>query len=98
MSDLFDAIDRLLARPADLPAPEVRLLLRRADGLTQEQVANVLGVSRLSFLRWESGQVDPRPRHRAAYSRLLDGWAVKYPGVAQTDRNDNMGEAAVRAP
>ncbi|WP_406396523.1 helix-turn-helix domain-containing protein [Streptomyces sp. NBC_00887] len=57
--------------------------LRRADGLTQEEVARALGVSRVAFLRWENGQVVPRAQHLAAYSRLLTGLAAKHPEVGQ---------------
>ncbi|MFB7293567.1 helix-turn-helix domain-containing protein [Actinacidiphila glaucinigra] len=86
MSDLFDAVDALLSQPAEvLPSPEMRARLREADGLTQRQVAEALGVTRLSFLRWETGQATPHPRRRAAYLRLLNGWAAKHPSVAATD-------------
>jgi HTH-type transcriptional regulator/antitoxin MqsA len=83
MTDLFGAVDELLSRPADvLPPPEVRSRLRRASGLTQEEVAKAFGVHRMAFLRWENGQSMPRPRHRAAYLRLLKGWAEKHPEAA----------------
>jgi HTH-type transcriptional regulator/antitoxin MqsA len=36
----------------------------------------------MAFLRWENGQSLPRPRHRAAYLRLLKGWAQRYPEAA----------------
>ncbi|WP_328541125.1 helix-turn-helix domain-containing protein [Streptomyces sp. NBC_00344] len=81
MSELFDAVDALLARPA-FPPP-VRARLRRADGLTQAEVAAALGVSRLSFQRWETGLATPHPRHRAAYTRLLEGLAAKHPAAVE---------------
>ncbi|MGW2353654.1 helix-turn-helix domain-containing protein [Actinacidiphila glaucinigra] len=90
VSELFDAVDALLARsrPSELPPPDVRARLRRADGLTQEEVAEVFGVSRLSFQRWETGLTTPRPEHRAAYSRLLSGWAAKHPQALTAGRSE----------
>ncbi|MEV0185826.1 helix-turn-helix domain-containing protein [Streptomyces sp. NPDC050625] len=84
MTDLFEAVDSLLSRSADaLPPPEVRARLRKASGLTQEGVAEAFGVHRMAFLRWENGQSMPRPKHRAAYLRLLKGWARKHPEAAE---------------
>ncbi|MET9913577.1 helix-turn-helix domain-containing protein [Streptomyces sp. NPDC006476] len=83
MTDLTDVVDELLSRPADvLPPPEVRARLRKASGLTQEEIADAFGVHRMAFLRWENGHSMPRPRHRAAYLRLLKGWAQKHPEAA----------------
>ncbi|MFF3312953.1 helix-turn-helix domain-containing protein [Streptomyces sp. NPDC002952] len=83
MSDLFEAVDALLTRPAEeLPPPAVRARLRKAAGLTQEEVADAFGVHRMAMLRWENGQSMPRRRHRDAYLRLLHGWARKYPEAA----------------
>lgn len=82
MSDLLDAVDALLARSDDMPPPEIRARLRKADGLTQDEVAAVFGVTRVAFHRWETGLATPRRRHREAYVRLLSGWAQKYPEAA----------------
>ncbi|MGW1534473.1 helix-turn-helix domain-containing protein [Streptomyces aureus] len=84
MSELLNAVDALLARPDRLPSPEVRARLRKADGLTQEEVAEVFGVTRVAFNRWEVGAAKPRRRHLEAYARLLQGWAAKYPEAAMT--------------
>ncbi|MFD6823347.1 helix-turn-helix domain-containing protein [Streptomyces sp. NPDC060085] len=65
-----------------MPSPEVRARLRKADGLTQEEVAEVFGVTRVAFNRWEVGAAKPRKRHLEAYARLLQGWAVKHPEAA----------------
>ncbi|MFF4763208.1 helix-turn-helix domain-containing protein [Streptomyces sp. NPDC001292] len=83
VSELLDAVDALLARPDTLPSPEVRARLRKADGLTQEEVAQVFGVTRVAFHRWETGVAKPRRRHLEAYVRLLNGWAAKHPEAAQ---------------
>lgn len=83
MSDLTAAVDALLARPDLMPPPGVRAQLRKASGLTQEEVAEVFGVTRVAFHRWETGAATPRRRHRDAYVRLLNGWAAKHPEAAQ---------------
>ncbi|WP_333774686.1 type II toxin-antitoxin system MqsA family antitoxin [Streptomyces sp. IBSBF 3136] len=82
MSELLDAVDALLVRPDAMPPPEIRARLRKADGLTQEEVASVFGVTRVAFNRWEVGAAKPRRRHLEAYVRLLRGWAAKHPGAA----------------
>ncbi|WP_308402164.1 helix-turn-helix transcriptional regulator [Streptomyces sp. RKAG293] len=87
VSELLEAVDALLNRPADLPAPAVRGRLRRADRLTQEQVAKALGVKRLAVVRWEAGKTEPRPPYREAYAHLLKGLAAKYPAaLAEPDQ------------
>ena len=83
MSELLDAVDALLVRPDVMPPPEVRARLRKADGLTQEEVAEVFGVTRVAFNRWEVGAAKPRRRHLEAYVRLLKGWAAKHPQAAE---------------
>ncbi|MEV0324575.1 helix-turn-helix domain-containing protein [Streptomyces sp. NPDC050658] len=83
MTDRIAAVDALLTRsPIELPAPAVRSHLRKAVGWTQEEVAEALGVHRQAFMRWETGQARPHPRNRAAYLRLLQGWASQCPDVA----------------
>ncbi|MFI6689176.1 helix-turn-helix domain-containing protein [Streptomyces sp. NPDC050485] len=82
MSQLFTAVDELLAGAADLPKPDVRVRLRRASNLTQAQVAEALGVTPLAVLRWEKGQSEPRAERRKAYLRLLNGWAERHPEAA----------------
>jgi HTH-type transcriptional regulator/antitoxin MqsA len=81
-SDLIHAVEALVARPDELPPPEVRARLRKADGLTQEEVASVFGVTRVAFNRWEVGAARPRRRHLEAYVHLLRGWAAKHPEAA----------------
>ncbi|WP_331730962.1 helix-turn-helix domain-containing protein [Streptomyces sp. NBC_01174] len=71
----------MLTRSPDLPAPSARARLRKADRLTQQQVADLLGVRRLAVARWEAGNVEPREPHRQAYIRLLAGLAVKHPAA-----------------
>lgn len=44
---------------------------RRAVGLTQEQLAAVLGVERSTVYRWESGIVTPRPEVQPKLAKRL---------------------------
>ncbi|MGW9030984.1 telomere-associated protein Tap [Streptomyces sp. NPDC055722] len=79
---LFTAVDALLeqaAAPDALPAPAERKRLREAASLSQEQIAQALNVRRETVTGWESGRTEPRPPKRAAYIRLLDGLADRFP-------------------
>ncbi|GFH39232.1 telomere-associated protein Tap [Streptomyces pacificus] len=87
---LFGAVDALLEEVASrepLPAPPERKRLREAAGLSQEQVAGVLQVRREAVSGWEAGRTEPRAPKRAAYARLLEGLAARYPA-------EEMGPAA----
>ncbi|MGW5679018.1 telomere-associated protein Tap [Streptomyces sp. NPDC003860] len=79
MSELFDAVDALLASRATLPPPAERKRLRAAHGLTIDEVATALKVRRATVSGWESGKTEPRPPERDAYARLLDKLAELYP-------------------
>ncbi|WP_345045727.1 helix-turn-helix transcriptional regulator [Streptomyces sannanensis] len=68
-----------------LPPPPVRAKLRLAAGLTQQEVAEAVGVKRLAVARWELGQTHPRRPHRAAYMHLLNRLAERYPDAAKPD-------------
>ncbi|MFB7852439.1 helix-turn-helix domain-containing protein [Streptomyces sp. NPDC056053] len=82
MSELFDAVDALLASRATLPPPAERKRLRAAHGLTIDEVATALKVRRATVSGWEAGKTEPRPPERDAYARLLDGLAQLYPADA----------------
>ncbi|MGW3498635.1 telomere-associated protein Tap [Streptomyces sp. NPDC001020] len=88
MSELFDAVDALLASRAALPPPAERKRLRKAHGLTVDEVAGALRVRRATVSGWESGKTEPRPPERDAYARLLDGLAKLYPAPAGTAAPD----------
>ena len=49
----------------------MRRAWRHAAGLTLDQVAERLGVTKMTVWRWESGERTPRGQHRVEYSRLL---------------------------
>nr|WP_237527868.1 helix-turn-helix transcriptional regulator [Streptomyces sp. SID337] len=81
---MFSAIDALLEEVAQdgLPSPEERKRLREAAGLSQEQIAKALKSRRETIGNWESGVTEPRPPKRAAYARLLEGLAARFPAPA----------------
>lgn len=89
MSELFDAVDALIASRATLPPPAERKRLRAAHGLTIDEVATALKVRRATVSGWESGKTEPRPPERDAYARLLKQLAELYPAP---------GESAVPVP
>ncbi|KES08441.1 transcriptional regulator [Streptomyces toyocaensis] len=84
MSELFDAVDALVASRAPLPPAQERKRLRTAHGLTLDEVAAVLKVRRATVSGWESVKktVEPRGPEREAYARLLNKLAELYPAPA----------------
>ncbi|KOG61157.1 telomere-associated protein Tap [Streptomyces varsoviensis] len=85
MSELFDAVDALVASASPLPPPVERKRLRVAHGLTLDQVAGALRVRRATVSGWESAKkpTEPRGPEREAYARLLKQLAELYPAPAQ---------------
>ncbi|MFD8377036.1 telomere-associated protein Tap [Streptomyces sp. NPDC059679] len=80
---LFSAVDALLEQVADpLPPPAERKRLREAAGLSQTQIAEALDTRRESVGNWETGRAEPRPPKRAAYARLLEKLAARFPAPA----------------
>ncbi|MFJ5919682.1 telomere-associated protein Tap [Streptomyces ardesiacus] len=81
MSELFDAVDALVASRSALPAAAERKRLRMAHGLTLDEVAAALRVRRATVSGWESAKkpVEPRGPEREAYARLLNQLAELYP-------------------
>lgn len=86
MSELFDAVDALVASRSPLPPPEERKRLRQAHGLTLDEVAAALKVRRATVSGWESSKTrtEPRPPEREAYARLLEKLAELYPAPTDT--------------
>jgi transcriptional regulator with XRE-family HTH domain len=54
-----------------LPAPSIRQRVRKSAGLTQSEVALLLGVDRSSVSRYESNARTPSRRIATRYSLLL---------------------------
>ncbi|MFZ4184145.1 helix-turn-helix domain-containing protein [Streptomyces sp. R02] len=102
MSELFDAVDALVASRAALPSPAERKRLRTAHGLTIEEVAAALKVRRATVSGWEAGKTEPRPPERDAYARLLNQLAELYPAPAPapvvTPATGQPGSAAEPTP
>jgi DNA-binding transcriptional regulator YiaG len=86
-SGLFASVDALLEQAAveSLPDAAERKRLREAAGLSQDQVAAALQVRRETVTGWEAGRSEPRPPKRAAYARLLDGLAARFPAPTLTE-------------
>ncbi|MER7743311.1 helix-turn-helix transcriptional regulator [Streptomyces sp. NPDC096538] len=82
MSELFDAVDALIASRSSLPLPAERKRLRQAHGLTLDEVASALQVRRATVSGWEAGKTEPRPPERNAYARMLKQLTQLYPANA----------------
>jgi DNA-binding transcriptional regulator YiaG len=54
-----------------LPSPKMARAIREAAQLSQDRVADALGVSRVCVSRWELGLRKPRRKNRAAWAALL---------------------------
>ncbi|MEU7428782.1 helix-turn-helix transcriptional regulator [Streptomyces sp. NPDC040750] len=92
MSELFDAVDALIASRSPLPPPGERRRLRQAHALTLDEVAAALHVRRATIGAWESGKTEPRPPEREAYARLLEQLAKLYPASESTGAQENTTE------
>ena len=81
MSELFDAVDALVASRSSLPPAVERKRLRIAHGLTLDEVAAALQVRRATVSGWESltKPTEPRGPEREAYARMLRQLAELYP-------------------
>ncbi|MFF8391732.1 telomere-associated protein Tap, partial [Cellulosimicrobium funkei] len=88
MSELFDAVDALIASRSPLPPPAERKRLRQAHGLTLDEVAAALQVRRATVSGWEAGKTEPRPPERDAYARMLKQLAQLYPAGAPVPPED----------
>ncbi|MFD4372765.1 helix-turn-helix domain-containing protein [Streptomyces sp. NPDC058486] len=62
---------------AALPTPKERRRLREALSLSEEQVAESMGVTKATVKAWETGRSTPRGRKREAYAKLLAGPAAE---------------------
>ena len=55
----------------ELPTPEERKRVRKAYGLTQDGMAEALGVHRITVSAWERGAYDPTGDTRTQYLQLF---------------------------
>ncbi|MCY0946980.1 helix-turn-helix transcriptional regulator [Streptomyces antarcticus] len=82
--DRLKRVDALLEGLDDvLPPPRVRSQLRLAANLTQQEIADAVGVKRLAVVRWELGKSTPRRPQRQAYIHLLKRLAERFPEAAE---------------
>ncbi|WP_042386519.1 helix-turn-helix domain-containing protein [Streptacidiphilus melanogenes] len=82
--DKFAGVDALLAAVnagTVLPVPAERVRLREAAGLTVAAVAQALGTRGPTLESWEAGRSEPTGDKLAAYRRLLEGLAQRYPAT-----------------
>ncbi|MET9394905.1 helix-turn-helix transcriptional regulator [Streptomyces sp. NPDC006624] len=98
MSELFDAVDALVASRSPLPPPAERKRLRQAHGLTLDEIATALKVRRATLSGWEAGKTEPRPPERDAYARLLKQLARLYPPDPQPTGPEPAVPEAAPAP
>jgi transcriptional regulator with XRE-family HTH domain len=59
-------------RARRLPPPPLARAIRETAGVSQQRLADELGVHRVSVARWELGLRRPRGRLLVAYTDLLD--------------------------
>ncbi|MFD5771023.1 helix-turn-helix domain-containing protein [Streptomyces sp. NPDC127049] len=67
-----------------LPTPKERRRLREALSLSEEQVAEAMGVTKATVKAWETGRSSPRGRKREAYTKLLTDTEPTAPSGAAT--------------
>ena len=98
---LFASVDALLEQVTvedGLPEPAERKRLREAGGLSQDQVARALSVRRETITGWELGRSEPRPPKRAAYIRLLEGLAERFPASPPPAPAEPAADTGALAP
>ncbi len=70
----IDLLDTLRAERR-LPTPRVAKAIRQSAGATQQQVADEIGVDRVTVTRWENGVRRPRGQSAVRYGELLSALA-----------------------
>lgn len=66
-----EALNRKMRAHRDLPTPDLRRAIRVSAGLSQQDMAEVLRVTREAVSRWETGDRRPRGARLIAYGELL---------------------------
>ena len=68
---------------------------RELAGLTQEQLAEIIGVSRTAVVRWESGETYPSIDHLIELTKVLKVSADFILGIREADKiTDTLMEMA----
>lgn len=63
-------------------------ILRKSFKFTQAEMAEKLGVSRVSYLRWENGQLQPHPRHARKIDEMVK--SVKNSDILNSSKIDSI--------
>jgi DNA-binding transcriptional regulator YiaG len=77
LQDLRVSVRKLISEKADaapgkLPDPQEQLRLRNGAGLSQRDLAGLMGVTRVSISYWERGRNEPSGENRARYVAVMD--------------------------
>ncbi|WP_327374617.1 helix-turn-helix domain-containing protein [Streptomyces sp. NBC_01216] len=88
-------MSRRAADPATpLPSPKERRRLREARALSEEQIAEAMGVTRATVRSWETGRTDPRGRKREAYAKLLGAHEEAHASASTGGASGGLGAHA----
>ncbi|MFD7615273.1 helix-turn-helix domain-containing protein [Streptomyces sp. NPDC059828] len=92
------AVNAKTAKNADdLPSPKERRRLRESKSLSEEELAQAVGVTRATVRSWETGRTNPRGRKREAYAKVLASYqaelTAKEEAKAQAEREARWAEA-----
>jgi len=60
--------------------PQLAKAIRDAAGVSQQRLADELGVDRVTVARWELGQRQPHGELLIRYMALLDGLSAEFAG------------------
>ncbi|MCX5228168.1 helix-turn-helix domain-containing protein [Streptomyces sp. NBC_00233] len=83
------------ASSVTLPPPKERRRLREALALSEEQVAEAMGVTKATVRAWETGRSAPRGRKREAYAKLLGTYG---PGDAPSSADASAASPPTASP
>jgi DNA-binding transcriptional regulator YiaG len=73
-----DVLRELAGKPiANLPDPSERIRLRNLFGITQQRLADILGVTRRTVHAWEHGRAEPTGENREKYAEILSLWSER---------------------
>lgn len=69
--EVTEQVTALVWKRNSLPEPSRRRALRRISGLTQQELADAIGVDRTAVAHWENGRRSPNGKHLALYLEAL---------------------------